>query len=322
MDKREDLRIYALAAQFCYFDTGSDYGKWKLNHGDYDDHFNALFKRLVKPPRKIEFVDRRLGYFIGLIETRNETIIVCPGTRKSFQGLQDLDADFDLTATETTTLGFECKIHRGFLERYHTLRDELIDIVSKLHSHTCNKPLRLVGHSLGGVLAILLSVELNERKIRKTPVVSFGTPKFGCDRIRQRIRQTGLNIIRISNLNDPMVHLVPYGEFEYVGREIIVAEYDKTWTILYVLTMPLLLYAMSVSFCGFVILLLLISLHGCALTHSMVRYAEVLDRNQNQSNSSTLTTATRFCLHIPIFYVFLLSYLFTIKKFVNKVLWG
>ena len=79
-----------MAAQFCYFDTGSDYGKWKLNHGDYDDHFNALFKRLVKPPRKIEFVDRRLGYFIGLIETRNETIIVCPGTRKSFQGLQDL----------------------------------------------------------------------------------------------------------------------------------------------------------------------------------------------------------------------------------------
>jgi len=320
MDVREDLRLYALAAQFCYFDTGVDYIQWKHNRTDYDHHhFGPFFRQLISAPRKIEFSDKKLGYFVGLVETNEETIIVCPGTRKTFQGLQDLDADFDLTATETRTLGFDCKIHRGFLERYHTLRDEMIDIVTKLYTH---KPIKLVGHSLGGVLAILLSVELDTRKARTTSVVSFGTPKFGCDRVRERISKMGLNIVRISNMNDPMVHLVPYCEFEYVGREIVVAEYDQTWTVLYALTMPLLIYALSVSFCGFVILLLLISLHGCALTHSMVRYAEVLDGNRIKTKKSPFLATTRACINIPILYVFLLSYLFTTKKLINKILWS
>ena len=87
----------------------------------------------------------------------------------------------------------------------------MIDIVTKLQTH---KPIKLVGHSLGGVLAILLSVELDTRKMRTTSVVSFGTPKFGCDKVRERISRRGMNIVRISNMNDPMVHLVPYCEFE------------------------------------------------------------------------------------------------------------
>ena len=81
----------ALAAQFCYFDTGVDYVQWKHNRTDYDHHhFGPFFRQLISAPRKIEFSDKKLGYFVGLVETNEETIIVCPGTRKTFQGLQDL----------------------------------------------------------------------------------------------------------------------------------------------------------------------------------------------------------------------------------------
>ena len=88
---QSDTLKLALAAQFCYFDTGIDYMQWKHNHTDYDHHhFGPFFRQLISAPRKIEFSDKKLGYFVGLVETNEETIIVCPGTRKTFQGLQDL----------------------------------------------------------------------------------------------------------------------------------------------------------------------------------------------------------------------------------------
>lgn len=64
------------------------------------------------------------------------------------------------------------------------------------------------------------------------------------------------------------------------------------------------------------------SLHGCALTHSMVRYAEVLDGNRIKTKKSPFIATTRACINIPILYVFLLSYLFTTKKLINKILWS
>ena len=123
-----------------------------------------------------------------------------------------LDCDFDLKPTETNFFGSKFKIHRGFLDRYKILRNEIISTINQLGDFS--KPLILTGHSLGGVLAILTSLEMNltyGTDSRAHKVISFGTPKFCCSKLAQNMSS---NVIRVSNKNDPMVHIIPYDDFE------------------------------------------------------------------------------------------------------------
>ena len=123
-----------------------------------------------------------------------------------------LDCDFDLKPTETKFFGSKFKIHRGFLDRYKILRNEIISTINQLGDFS--KPLILTGHSLGGVLAILTSLEMNLSYgcgSRAHKVISFGTPKFCCSKLARNLSS---NIIRVSNKNDPMVHIIPYDDFE------------------------------------------------------------------------------------------------------------
>ena len=137
-----------------------------------------------------------------------------------------------------------------------------------------SKPLILTGHSLGGVLAILTSLEMNlsyGNGSRAHKVISFGTPKFCCSKLARNLSS---NIIRVSNKNDPMVHIIPYDDFEvihlrthlrimwltyhiqYIGDEIEIAGYDKTWISLYAVTSPFLFFVLNYSIPGFIIILL------------------------------------------------------------------
>jgi len=347
---------YALAAQYCYFDHGILYEDWT---GDKND-FSELFSELASPPEIFQF--KNFGYFLTILRTDDEIIVTFPGTRKNIHGLKDLDCDFDLKPTETKFFGSKFKIHRGFLDRYKILRNEIITTINQLGDGS--KPLILTGHSLGGVLAILTSLEMNltyGTDSRAHKVVSFGTPKFCCSKLARNLSS---NVIRVSNKNDPMVHIIPYEDFEYIGDEIEIVGYDKTWISLYAVTSPFLFFVLNYSIPGFIIILLAVSLHGCALTHSMVNYTKaILDRadsggdfipssrrttytyennnnnsNNMPSNKSALSsiesflqlidqllvpaveTTTKTCLLIPIYFVILISYLFTLKNYMNKLI--
>ena len=74
-----------------------------------------------------------------------------------------------------------------------------------------------------------------------------------------------------------------------------------------------------------------LSLHGCALTHSMVNYSQALERHQVKDTVNTenapisrrlyLTEATtKTFLLIPIYFVILISYLFTAKKHLHRLI--
>ena len=68
-----------------------------------------------------------------------------------------------------------------------------------------------------------------------------------------------------------MVHIIPYDDFEvrlrinitwltyhiqYIGDEIEIAGYDKTWISLYAVTSPFLFFVLNYSIPGFIIILL------------------------------------------------------------------
>ena len=169
------IACLARAAQYSYYDHCFRYEKWKKNREAYPSPFEALFKSMKSKEIKIDFADRELGYYLTAIETSNEILIIFPGTRKNIKGLRDLgtdlfvilnqkyfyDCDFDLTLTETHFFGFECKVHRGFFERYKLLRTEIHNVLLNEKFVKSGKPLTLVGHSLGGVLAIMASEGLH-----------------------------------------------------------------------------------------------------------------------------------------------------------------
>ena len=69
-------------------------------------------------------------------------------------------------------------------------------------------------------MAILTSLEMNlsyGNGSRAHKVISFGTPKFCCSKLARNLSS---NIIRVSNKNDPMVHIIPYDDFEVIRLRI------------------------------------------------------------------------------------------------------
>ena len=97
-------------------------------------------------------------------------------------------------------------VHSGFLH-------EMLSIFPFIKTNT---KVQLVGHSLGGAIAVLMGLYLAKTQPYEVSVVTFGTPRIGDKRFRDRCCAPNLKIDRIFNSADIVTH-VPYFGYYHVG---------------------------------------------------------------------------------------------------------
>lgn len=82
------------------------------------------------------------------------------------------DAEHNFTQQECT----DCKVHKGFYERYSTIQHEVVSTVETLMEYFPGYRLVVTGHSLGGSLSILAGIEF--ALMGYDPLIlAYGNPK-------------------------------------------------------------------------------------------------------------------------------------------------
>jgi len=123
----------------------------------------------------------------------------------------------------------DCKIHRGFWTLWLSIKDRIIPLCKALIEKYPKAKLHLTGHSLGGSLVTLLSLELrNLAKIDS--IYTFGMPRLGNKNLADWIKKTSSpKIFRVTHDRDPVPHLPPqlFG-FHHYPYEIF---YNKKWEV-------------------------------------------------------------------------------------------
>lgn len=98
-----------------------------------------------------------------------------------FRGSNDAkDWALNIKAKNVRSKRFPGKIHAGFSEAFEEIVDPVKQAIAQLWDRK-NQATRLsiYGHSLGGALATLLALDLNEVRFRISDVATFGSPRVG-----------------------------------------------------------------------------------------------------------------------------------------------
>jgi hypothetical protein len=148
------------------------------------------------------------------IDTTNQYVL-------AFEGSQDLkDAKVDLNFSKLVPYKNHpyAKVHGGFWSAYKSIHDEIYDLIK---NHQVDN-LMVVGHSLGGALATIASLDLAEvLGINNILMVSLGAPRVGNFQYAQLYDSKVDEYYRLTHGHDPIVQL-PYRlmGFHHIGHEI------------------------------------------------------------------------------------------------------
>lgn len=131
-----------------------------------------------------------------------------------------------------------CTVHAGFWTSWKTSRDTVLSAVTQARELYPDYEVTLIGHSLGGAVAALASLEMHTRGL-DPHVTTFGEPKVGNDKMAGFINEmfnlsserglddTQIRYRRVTHVNDP-VPLLPLAEWGYMPHagEIFVSKLD------------------------------------------------------------------------------------------------
>lgn len=137
-----------------------------------------------------------------ILESETHIIVAFRGTQTDREWI----ADFTIDQVPFPYVKNEIEVHGGFFSIYQSCRETIFYQLSKLSK---NKTLLITGHSLGGALATLLTLD----SIHTTPSVNISLYTFGAPKVGNKAFQSLFNHIvhtsfRFVNLFD-IVPLLP-----------------------------------------------------------------------------------------------------------------
>ncbi len=136
----------------------------------YLDH--ASLREKVGASECFLFEDIETDTQAYVICRKNEIIVAFRGTEPSKAKDFVTDARFKLIAHSMGT------VHEGFSQALSAVRTALLEKVFELHT---DQRVIIVGHSLGGALAMLLAADIKkEIAASHVDVYTFGQPRVGC----------------------------------------------------------------------------------------------------------------------------------------------
>jgi predicted lipase len=152
----------------------------------------------------------------GFIASDDKSVLISiAGTESA----HDVLADASIKLDEAWLCDAKVRVHAGFLKEADGVMDE-IDTWFKTHGHSGEQREFLVtGHSLGGAVATLVALRLFEY-IGYTPrVITFGSPRVGCRKLRKIFNRRVPDALRFVHDHD-IVPWMPVWPYRHLGNEI------------------------------------------------------------------------------------------------------
>ncbi|KAL4435114.1 hypothetical protein ABPG74_003607 [Tetrahymena malaccensis] len=176
--------------------------------------------------RVFENKEKNSQGFCGYNPVQNQIVIAIRGTDNLNNWITNLKAfpvDFPSCV--------ECQIHMGFRDHAQSVQEDINLCVKSILKQYINAKIVITGHSLGGAIATLVSIEV--LKYLKTKdqvsVYTFGAPKIGNQNFVDYLNQQIPNSYRIVNYYDAVPHL-PFKQildFKHHGYEIWMTNPDS-----------------------------------------------------------------------------------------------
>ncbi len=156
----------------------------------------TLVDSIVAAPAK------SLDFYGFIIESSDSIVIAFRGSRSN----PDWIADAAILHTYFPYTRIKLGIHSGFAAIYNTCRQQIIGVLNAMSS---SKQLFITGHSLGGALAVLCSLDAAANTAYTNPIMyNFGSPRVGNSKFVQAYNDIIDSSVRIVNTND-IVPLLP-----------------------------------------------------------------------------------------------------------------
>jgi len=117
---------------------------------------------------------------------------------------------------------FKPKVHAGFLKAYLSVKQLLLNRVGEMVYSDGKNRVYVTGHSLGGALALLATLDIIEiLKIQDVYMMNFGGPKVGNKWYVRRYNKKVKNSFRVVNDED-VVPILPIGGYKHVKHLVFI----------------------------------------------------------------------------------------------------
>jgi hypothetical protein len=161
--------------------------------------------------------------YISHAITDTQCYIFCKDTSlfvcfRGTSSLKDVKTDLDISLLDIKIGSVNCKVHLGFYKQYISISDVLFEhILQNLHFNE----LIICGHSLGGALATLATLDL----IHKLPncnikCITFGSPRVGNIDFVNLYNEKIQKSYRIVNHKDPIQYFPLHHLYYHVHPSI------------------------------------------------------------------------------------------------------
>jgi len=171
----------------------------------------------VVPVQKVAVIDS-LGFnaqgWIGLY--KGKIVIAFRGTQSS--SLTNWYENMKFAQTQLWDNDTEILVHRGFLQTYKSLREGLLAQLPQFRAYCSSCSLLITGHSLGGAMATLASVDLQKNfpEFGIPELYTYGCPRVGNAKFAQLVASMTTSHFRVVYSRD-VVPRIPTHIFEIIG---------------------------------------------------------------------------------------------------------
>lgn len=167
-----------------------------------------LPKELV--PNYLLISDSKTDCQVLVIEEESQYVI-------SFRGSESIKDWIGNMKVSQTPFLLGAKVHLGFMHQYSSVKEQILQKISEQPE----KSIMCCGHSLGGALATICSLDLVLMEKRKcVSCITFGSPRAGDIKFKELFDTNIKNSYRIKNSYDFVTHLPFRFRFRHVNNLI------------------------------------------------------------------------------------------------------
>lgn len=166
-----------------------------------NDSFNipSHYKLVTPFEAKILSTYNLFGF---ILESDNTIILAFRGTQTEREWL----LDFHIQKIKFPYVTQECFVHEGIFHIYQSCRDTILTRLNKLST---NKEVLITGHSLGGALSTLLTLDsIHSTNFTNISHCSFASPKVGDSHFKDVFQHVVPTSLRFVNIYD-IIPLLP-----------------------------------------------------------------------------------------------------------------